>query len=462
MDGANGFANPKPPARMERAGCFYFSPAFTSFFIQHSSFSIHPSSFLPMYLTIVLFSLTYIALAIGKLPHLRCDRACIAFVGAALMLCSGILTLREAAGPDSIDYETLFLLFGMMVVVGVLRISGLFARLAHWSLDRVQSPRGLLAAVVLLSGLLSAFLVNDIVCLALTPLVLHLTRRLKMDPVPHLIGLATAANVGSTGTITGNPQNMIIGIQSHVSYARFALHLMPVALLGLVITYVVILFVYRTTLAEAPDATTGREVGTDQVPRGKAHTWLLAKSTLVGLLTIVLFFCGLPITLVAVGAAAFLMLTRIKPQRIYREVDWTLLLMFVGLFIVVHAFQVRVASHWDVEHWHIIQDHPVTLLSLAAAALSNLVSNVPAVLMFEPVLRSVPATSQQTAWLALAMSSTFAGNLTILGSVANLIVVENAKREGVAISFWEYCKAGVPITLLTLALGVGWLMFVRY
>ena len=415
-----------------------------------------------MWLTTVLFGLTYVALAIGKVPRLRCDRAGIAFIGAGLMLCSGILTLREAAGPDSIDYETLFLLFGMMVVVGVLRISGLFTRLAHWSLDRIRTPRGLLAAVILLSGLLSAFLVNDIVCLALTPLVLHLARRLGWDPVPHLIGLATAANVGSTGTITGNPQNMIIGVQSHIPYARFALHLMPVALLGLVITYVVILFVYRTTLAQAPGVAAARESREDQIPRGRAHTWLLAKSSLVGLLTVVLFFCGLPIALVAVGAAAFLMLSRIKPQRIYKQVDWSLLLMFIGLFIVVHAFQLRVVSHWDVQHWQFIQAHPVSLLSLAAAALSNLVSNVPAVLLFEPVLLGIPAGSQPTAWLALAMSSTFAGNLTILGSVANLIVVENARREGVTISFWEYCKAGVPITLLTLALGVGWLMFVRY
>ncbi len=415
-----------------------------------------------MFLTIALFSLTYIALAVGGIPRLRCDRAGIAFIGAALMLCTGILTLREAAGPDSIDYETLFLLFGMMVVVGVLRISGLFTRLAHWSLDRVRSPRGLLAAVILLSGLLSAFLVNDIVCLAMTPLVLHLARRLGRNPVPHLIGLATAANVGSTGTITGNPQNMIIGVQSHIPYARFALHLMPVALLGLVVTYLVILLVYRDALAPAPSIAAGRKGRYVRIPRGKAHAWLLTKSSIVGLLTVVLFFCGLPIALVAVGAAAFLMLTRIKPQRIYKQVDWTLLLMFIGLFIVVHAFQVRVVSHWDVQHWRLIQDHPVSLLSLAAAALSNLVSNVPAVLLFEPLMRSVPAGSQQTAWLALAMSSTFAGNFTILGSVANLIVVENARREGVTISFWEYCKAGVPITLLTLALGVGWLMFVRY
>src|SRR5204863_7008218 len=133
-----------------------------------------------------------------------------------------------------------------------------------------------------------------------------------------------------------------------------------------------------------------------------------------------------------------------------------------GLFIVVHAFQVRVVSRWGVEGWTWLLDRPTDLLSLVSAALSNLVSNVPAVLLMEPVVQAVPEASREAAWLALAMSSTFAGNLTILGSVANLIVVENARREGVPISFWEYCKVGVPLTVLTLLLGVGWLMFVRY
>jgi Na+/H+ antiporter NhaD/arsenite permease-like protein len=420
-----------------------------------------------LWLTTALFTLTYVALAIGKIPGLRCDRPGIAFIGAALMLCTGVMTLGQATAPDSIDYETLFLLFGMMVVVGVLRISGFFVRLAHWSLDRISRPRGLLLAVILLSGLLSAFLVNDIVCLALTPLVLHLCRRLKFDPIPQLIGLATAANVGSTGTITGNPQNMIIGIQSKISYLRFALHLMPVALIGLAITYGVILVVYRSALLQASgsvaESAGERETKhAERIPRGRIYRWLLGKSGIVALITVILFFTGLNIALVATGAAAFLMLTRLKPGRIFKEIDWTLLLMFVGLFIVVHAFQLHVVSRWKVEKWTFILNHPVDLLSIVSAALSNLVSNVPAVLLFEPVMRALPPASRQTGWLALAMSSTFAGNLTILGSVANLIVVENARREGVRVSFWEYCKAGIPITLLTLGVGIGWLMWVKY
>jgi Na+/H+ antiporter NhaD/arsenite permease-like protein len=400
----------------------------------------------------------------GKVPRLRMDRAGIALVGAALMLVTGLLSFEEAVSPDSIDYKTIALLFGMMIVVGFLRLAGLFQRLTGWAVRRIRSPHGLLAATVILSGVLSAFLINDVVCVALTPLVLHLARRLRFDPVPHLIALATAANVGSTGTITGNPQNIYIGAHSGISYLRFALRLMPVAALGLGLTFLVVAVVYRRRLAapvrqnDIPSA----DVEKGRRPQSWAHDWLQWKSAAVALVTVVLFFTGLPLEVVALGAAAVLLLGRVRPQKIYRQVDWSLLIMFTGLFLVVHAFRLHVVSTWGIEHWHWLLGRPVDLLSLASAALSNLVSNVPAVLLMEPVLEAVPAANRETAWLALAMSSTFAGNLTVLGSVANLIVVEQARREGVPVSFGEYCKVGVPLTLLTLALGVAWLQFVRY
>jgi Na+/H+ antiporter NhaD/arsenite permease-like protein len=201
-----------------------------------------------LWLTAALFALTYAGLAVGKVPGLRMDRAGIALVGATLMLLTGLLTFEQAVSAESIDYKTLALLFGMMVVVGFLRLSGFFQRLALGALRRIHGPHGLPAATVLLSGVLSAFLINDIVCLALTPLVLHLARRLRWGPVPHLIALATAANVGSTGTITGNPQNIYIGSHSGISYVRFAARLMPVALLGLGLNYLVVAVVYRHRL----------------------------------------------------------------------------------------------------------------------------------------------------------------------------------------------------------------------
>jgi Na+/H+ antiporter NhaD/arsenite permease-like protein len=413
----------------------------------------------------VIFAVTYAGLALGKVPGLRMDRAGIALVGATLMLVTGMLTFDQAVGPESIDFKTLALLFGMMIVVGVLRLSGFFERLAAWALARITTPRGLLAVTVGLSGVLSAFLINDVVCVALTPLVLHLARRLKFDPVPHLIALATAANIGSTGTITGNPQNIYIGAHSGIPYLRFAARLLPVAGLGLVVNYFVVAFVCRARLRvsrEAEAARKRRVPDGDGAPRSAAHARLQWKSVAVTGAAVVLFFTGLPLELVALGAAAVVLLDRVNPGKVYRQVDWGLLVMFAGLFVVVHAFQLHVVSGWGVEGWTWLLDRPVGLLSLVSAALSNLVSNVPAVLLLEPVAQAVPAPSREAAWLALAMSSTLAGNLTVLGSVANLIVVESARREGVAVSFWEYCKVGIPVTLLTLALGVAWLELVRY
>ncbi|MHB1423526.1 MAG: ArsB/NhaD family transporter [Gemmataceae bacterium] len=428
-----------------------------------------------VWLTSIVFLVTYAGMALGKIPGLRMDRAGIALVGATIVLVTGILTLQEAITPQSIDYETLLLLLGMMIVVGCLRLSGFFRLLAHWCLDRIETPRGLLAVTILLSGVLSAFLVNDIVCLALTPLVLQLARRLRFHPLPHLIGLATASNIGSTGTITGNPQNMIIGIQSHISYLRFAARLFPIAALGLLVNYLVVAYIYRRSLVppkiiDYPSRDRkGAEVKPLPYGRGsafrRAHRWLLGKSVLATIAAVILFFV-LPspyLPIIALGAAAFLLVGRIvNPEKIYRQIDWNLLVMFAGLFVVVHAFQFHVVSRWGIDEWTWLLNHPIDLLSVVSAALSNLVSNVPAVLLFEPVMKSMPPASQETAWLALAMSSTFAGNLTVLGSVANLIVVENARREGVMVSFWEYCKVGVPLTLLTLALGIAWLKFVPY
>ena len=413
------------------------------------------------WLTVAIFLLTYLGLSLGKVPWLRIDRAGIALVGATLMMVSGILPLTEAV--RSVNYETIILLFGMMVVVGFLRLSGFFDRLAHSTLDHFRTPYGLLALTITLSGVLSAFLVNDIVCIALTPLVIQLARRLQINPLPHLIGLATAANIGSTATLTGNPQNMIIGSLSHIPYLRFAACLAPVAVIGLVIDFLVIAVVYRRELGvvqAAADASLQEPAVRPQKSFHRSQLWLLRKSVAVTVVTVILFFIGMPIALVASGAATVLLLSRVRPEKIYSQIDWSLLVMFCGLFVVVHAFEVKVVHQWHIERWSLLLDHPLSLLSLISAVLSNLVSNVPAVLLFKPIIPVMPASAQEGAWLALAMSSTLAGNLTVLGSVANLIVVENARREGIPISFWEYCRAGIPITNLTLALGVVWLYLI--
>ena len=276
-----------------------------------------------VWLTWAIFATTYAGLALGKVPGLRMDRAGIALVGAILILVTGVLSLEQAVSTESIDFKTLFLLFGMMIVVGVLRLSGFLERLTGLALRRISTPKGLLAATIGLSGGLSAFLINDVVCVALTPLVLHLARRMKFDPIPHLIGLATAANVGSTGTITGNPQNIYIGAHSGISYLRFASKLLPVALLVLGLTYLVVSLVYRSRLAatqegpmnngEKPD-----ENGHAKVSCSRVHARLQIKAVTVTLAAVALFFTGLPLLWDLVARSVpplVVLLDRIKPEK---------------------------------------------------------------------------------------------------------------------------------------------------
>lgn len=401
-----------------------------------------------------IFGLTYLALAIGKVPGLRLDRAAIALVGAAAMLAFGVLDLREAA--QAVDYETIVLLFGMMVLVAYLRMSGFFALATERVAARCSGPYSLLAVVIGLSGALSAFLVNDIVCVALTPLVIGTCRKLGRPPIPYLVGLATASNIGSAATITGNPQNIIIGSLSGISYLRFAARLAPIAIVGLAINFAAVALVYRKTLSR-PATPPAPAAGEARVPvlRG-----LMIRSLIVTLAAVALFFAGAPIATVALAAAAALMLDRIRPESVYESIDWPLLIMFAGLFVVVHAFEANVVRTWGVDGFAATAQSPIVPVSLLAVALSNLVSNVPAVLLFEPWIAAIP--QREAAWLALAMSSTLAGNLTLLGSVANLIVVENARRAGTELGFLEYLKVGLPLTIATVALGIAWLSWTHY
>ena len=412
--------------------------------------------------TAILFTIVYVGLGVGKLPGLRIDRAGIALVGATALLVTGLLPPGEAVG--AVDFGTIVLLFGMMVVVAYLRLSGFFERLTRAVFARVTSPLALLATLMALSGVLSAFLVNVVVCLALAPMAMQVARRAKRSPLPYLIGLATSANVGSVATLTGNPQNMIIGSLSKIPYARFSSRLAPLGAIALVVGFGIVALVYRRALAEEVKDVVGARDRASLEPSPPSETqsqrWMLAKGAVVTLGAVILFFAGFPVALVALGAAAVLMLGRVRPERIYRQIDWNTLVMFAGLFLVVHAFEKNVVATWSIERWAASTESRTATLTVLAAILSNLVSNVPAVLLFKPLVTGLAGQARDAAWLTLAMASTFAGNLTVLGSVANLIVIEGARREGVTISFWEYCRVGAPVALATLTLGALWLAYV--
>jgi Na+/H+ antiporter NhaD/arsenite permease-like protein len=371
------------------------------------------------------------------------DRTGAAIIGAALMIAANVLTVEEAYA--AINYDTIMLLFGMMIVIANLRLSGFFALVSAWVVERAHRPLVLLSGIVLVSGVFSAFFVNDTMCLVLTPLVLDIADRLRRNPVPYLLAVAMASNIGSVATITGNPQNMMVGSFSHIPYRVFAGALAPIAAIGLAMTVLVIAAFYRNEFVS------GKPIAIEH-HEFRIHKPLLWKSLAASACMIVLFFFGFPVPKVAVVAGALLLVTRrVKPERVYREIDWGLLTMFIGLFIVVAAIEktpLTADLFAAAGRYHLERTAP---MSIFTALLSNLVSNVPAVLVFKTFVPHLPDPTK--AWLTLAMASTLAGNLTVLGSVANLIVIQRA-RPVVRIGFWEYARTGIPLTLLTLAAGI--------
>lgn len=397
-------------------------------------------------LALVVFALTYAVLGFGALPPLRVDRTGAALVGATAMVAVGALGPREAV--EAVDFQTLALLFGMMVVVAHLRIAGFFGWLGARLLGAGGGAGRALALTVALSGVLSALFVNDTACILLTPLALETAAALGVSPVPFLLAVAMGANAGSVATLVGNPQNMLVGSFSGIAYARFAVALAPVAALSLAATVVVLRLAY------------GRELAAARAPapppaRRALHPALLRKVAIVTVLLLAGLLAGVNPGVAAMTAGAALLVTRrLRPARVWVHVDWSLLAMFAGLFVVVRGVEV---TGWTARWLALVPEAARgSMLALAGTStvLSNLVSNVPAVL----VLRSWPAhfADPEAAWLALAMTSTLAGNLTLVGSVANLIVIEQA-RDRARVGFWEYARVGVPLTLVTLALGLAWL-----
>lgn len=396
----------------------------------------------------VVFAATYLAIAIGRVPPLRLDRTGAAIVGAVLMVEFGGLPLAEAW--SAIDYQTLVLLFGMMVVIAHLRFARFFVTVGRAIAVTLHHPLALLTAVVMASGVLSALFVNDTICLVFTPIVIGVARARGHSPLPYLLGLATASNIGSVATITGNPQNMLIASVSRIGYREFSAALAPVAIIGLVIDIAVIWWLFRPDLHRTPMD--------DEPVRGPrpVHRAMMVKALLVSAAVLVAFLAGYEPAKVAAAAAAVLLLTRrVKPEKVYRQIDWGLLMLFVGLFVVVAGAERAGLDDWFFARLSAIGVEHVWSLSLVSAVLSNLISNVPAVMIFTKVVPQLA--DPHTAWLALAMSSTLAGNLTVLGSIANLIVLEGARRHGEEFSFLAYLRVGVPVTVLTMAVGIWWL-----
>jgi Na+/H+ antiporter NhaD/arsenite permease-like protein len=394
------------------------------------------------------FILVYLGLILGGIPGLRIDRTGVAILGAILLLASGAVTEKEAL--LSIDLPTLALLFGLMVLAAQFQLGGFYAA-ATRRLGRIKDkPRFLLAVIIAFTGLLSSLLSNDVVCVAVTPPLLALCGQHRLNPIPHLLGLACAANIGSAATLIGNPQNILIGQSLDIPFTKYLLVASVPTLLGLALTWAVLVWQYRGQW-EGP----ATDFGAGDPP---FDLWQTLKGAAVLLVVVFVFIGGFwPRELVALAGGAFLFLSRkFHSRQILGIIDWSLLLLFICLFVVNDAFQSTgqaSAAVAALKGAGIDLANPGVLF-VVTPILSNVVSNVPAVMLLLPSAQTVEA------GMIMALASTLAGNFIVVGSVANIIVVENARRAGVTISFWTHARTGIPITLASLALAAGWLWLI--
>ncbi len=394
---------------------------------------------------VLVFGFVYLGMLLGEIPGLALDRTGVALLGALALVASERLTPQAAW--KAVDVPTLALLFGLMVVSAQLRLGGFYT----WVTRRVAAaevrPAILLGMVIAVSGALSAVLANDVVCLAVAPFLVEGCARRRLDPVPFLVALACAAHVGSAATLIGNPQNMLIGQRLHLSFTGYLADAVVPALVGLAVVWgVSVVSVRGHWEGEAPAGASG-EPGLDR--------WQTSKGLAVLVLLLLGFaFAPVPREVLALGAAAVLLTSRRMASReILGTVDWHLLVLFVGLFIVNFALAdsgTLGQATRALERAGLDLTRPAALFP-ATAVLSNVVSNVPAVMLL------LPQATGPMAGAVLALASTLAGNLLIVGSVANIIVVDQAARLGVSLGWRRHAVVGVPVTLLTLAAAAAWL-----
>jgi Na+/H+ antiporter NhaD/arsenite permease-like protein len=398
---------------------------------------------------ILVFLCTYIGMAGGRLPHLQIDRTGIALLGVIVLLASQTVTLDQLGA--NIDVSTLVLLFALMIISAQFASAGFFEFAVEWIMRRGENPTILLALTVGVAGALSALLANELVVLSMAPLLIVGTQARALDPRPYLIALAGAVNAGSAATLIGNPPNILIGQLGELSFRLFLMAGLVPALLGLASVFGVTWFIWRNRL-EAP-VPAGGVAEVPRHPHDRHQTW---KGVAGIVLLLMLFATPLPREVGGLLIAAALLTNRRFTNRIMiAAVDWPLLLLFVCLFAVAGSLA-DTGIPWNLVSW--LQEHgdmPDNILVLAPLSLimSNTVGNTPSIILLLQIWPNPPAGPLY----ALAVLSSLAANLTLLGSLANLIAIERAEALGVRLSFTEYARTSVPFTLISMVFAMCWL-----
>lgn len=398
---------------------------------------------------VIVFVVVYLGMILGGLPFVQLDRTGVAVLGAITLVAIGDVTLEEAG--RSIHAPTLLLLFSFMVLSAQLRLGGFYTFVTLRLAALPLAPPRLLAALIMAVGGLSAVFSNDIVCLAMAPVLVDACLERRLDPVPYLLALACAANIGSALTLIGNPQNMLIGESLRLSFGGYLRQAALPVLIGLAVTWALIVAQVRGRW-ECPALSRTAQAEVERRQKGYApfDRWQTAKGLAVAAALVLVFLAtAWPRELAALAGAGVLLLSRrLYSRHMLGLVDWQLLVLFIGLFVVNHAFvetglMAETVRSLAAAGLHLEQ--PATLF-LATFVLSNVVSNVPAVMLL------VPVATHPMAGMVLALASTLAGNLLIVGSIANIIVVDAAERRGVRIDWRRHARVGVPVTLATLAI----------
>ena len=392
-------------------------------------------------LPLLLFALTYLGLALGRIPPLKLDRTGFAVLGAVAFLATGLISVEEAKA--AVDAPTLAVLFGMMLLSAQYRLSGLYSAIGG-RLARVEAPRRLLLGTILVTALLSAVLTNDVVCFALTPVLAGALLASGRPPLPYLLAIACASNIGSALTPIGNPQNILIAQRMELPFLPFLLACLAPVALSLAVLYFLL----------AGKVGGERSAAVPLEPPVPFDRWQATKALILTAVAIALFLSPVPAALTALGIAGAVMTSRRMHTRdMLGLVDWQLLALFVGLFVVVRGFELSGWTEAARAALALDLSEPAVLIP-GVALLGNLVGNVPAVMLMLPFVGREPATGY-----ALALASTFAGNAVLVGSIANLIVAEQAERLGIPFGFREHLKTGLTVTLISLAFAVAAMAF---
>ncbi len=398
---------------------------------------------------IIVFAVVYLGMILGGLPFFQLDRTGIAVLGAIALVATGDVSLEQAG--RSIHTPTLLLLFAFMVLSAQLRLGGFYTFVTLRLAALPLRPPLLLGVLIAVVGALASVFSNDIICLAMAPVLVDACLKRRLDPVPYLLALACAANIGSALTLIGNPQNMLIGESLHLSFGGYLVDAALPVLLGLAATWAIIALQVRGRW-EAPASLTPAHAELERRQEGPVHfdRWQTTKGLTVAAILVVVFLAApWPRELAALGGAGLLLLSRrLHSRHMLGLVDWELLVLFIGLFVVNRAFQETGLTREAVKALaeaglHLEQPGPLFLMTFL---LSNIVSNVPAVMLL------LPLATHPMAGTLLALASTLAGNLLIVGSIANIIVVDAAARRGVQIDWHRHARVGVPVTLAALAL----------